>query len=146
MILGAPRTVKFPLLFDDEGTKIILTQIRMSILLIPRSLAVDHCYFHPTLQEADAEKFFEQSVTEEARLNLYDSAVKRYKDEIDSAALGRIQDEMREQVRQEVVAEYEGEMKARFEQQLTNDVKAAMKKEVQEEYEAMLSRMRSGLA
>ena len=95
--------------------------------------------------QAEAEKFLEHAITTEARLDLYNAAVKRYKEEVDAAALEKIQDEMRDQIRKEVVAEYQGELKAQFEQQLTDDRKAAMKKEVREEYEAMLSRMRSGM-
>ena len=91
---------------------------------------------------AEAQSNFEHYTTAEAREELYNTATKRYKEEVEAGAHEKVLKELEKQVRKEVAAEYQEKLEAGFEQQWTDSKRAAMKKEVQAEYEATLARIR----
>lgn len=90
----------------------------------------------------EARTIYERSVATEARVELYEAAVSKYKEDANALALDNIREEVKSGVRKEVIADYEKGLRADLERQWTEEKRIAMKKEVQE---SLLARMRDGM-
>ena len=141
----------------DEGSKTFFNPEQQESLtpLILKHIKAHECLYqnynpgYPNTvydhAHTEAQNNFKISVTVDARVDLYNTAAKRLKEEIKTGARKNVLKELKEKIRKEVVAEYQKKLKAGFEKQWIDSKKAAVKEEVQVEYEAMLVRMRGGV-
>ena len=88
--------------------------------LIPKYIKVYECLcvaYHPDFAEeicyqvpTETWNVYENSVSTEARVDLYNATLDKYKDEAETAALQNIRKEVREESKSEVIVDCRGEL------------------------------------